>query len=296
MSHEIKADYNQQYILPPSIEDWVPDSHPARFIRDFLDNFDLSELGFKEPKGISGRPHYSNDIMLKIWLFGYFHKIRSLRGLESACYNDLGLIWLTGCNYPDHNTLWRFWCDNKSAIKKLFKHVTRKAHKFGLIGLVLRALDGAKVKANVCDSKGWHSDKLLKRLNKGVEEVASMIESSVKAEDAGYSLPEDYDSSRVKEALEELKKVKREHLHPVDKDARMMKHGKGSSFCFNAQSVVDDKNGLIVAEDVTSDESDSKMLVPMIENVKAQWSLICTTYNLRKLYKLWTAEKFAFGG
>lgn len=271
MSNEIKADYNQSFLLPPNLEDWVPANHPARFIRDFMDKIDLKELGFRESPGNEGRPHYSNDIKLKIWLYGYFHKIRSLRGLESACYNHLGLIWLTGRNCPDHNTLWLFFRDNRKAIKKLFKAVTRKAKELGLIGLVLHALDGTKIKADVCDSKGWHSKdlkKTLKLLDQGVEEVVDMIESSAMRGDESYSLPDDYNErirGELNRALQELEEVNREHLSPTDKDARMMRHDKGKSFCFNAQAVVDDDSGLIAAEDVTNDESDSNMLVPMIE-------------------------------
>ena len=59
MSHEIKADYEQQFLLPPSLEDWVPADHPARFVRDLIDTLDFSELGFRESKSIDGRPHYS---------------------------------------------------------------------------------------------------------------------------------------------------------------------------------------------------------------------------------------------
>ena len=274
MSNQIKADYKKSFVLPPHLEDWVPADHPARFIRYFVELLDLSKLGFREHACKDGRSPYSNDLKLKIWLYGYFHKIRSLRGLEAACSNDLGLIWLTGMNSPDHSTLGNFWRDNKKAIAKLFKESTRTAQKAELIGLVLQALDGTKIKADVCDSKGWHSKSLtkaLKQLDKGVEEVVDMIESSIQTEEASYHLPDDYKKrvrAEVEQSLRELETIDRKHLHPVDKDARMMKSGKGKSFSFNAQAVVDDKSGLIVAEDVVSDENDTKMLVPMIEKVE----------------------------
>ena len=61
MSHEIIADYNQSFILPPSLEDWVPSDHPARFVRNFVETLDLKGLGFLEFKGLEGNPHYSTD-------------------------------------------------------------------------------------------------------------------------------------------------------------------------------------------------------------------------------------------
>jgi len=289
MSYAIIADYNMSFILPPNLEDWIPQNHPARFIRFFVEQLDLSELGFLEHAGNTGRAYYSNDLLLKIWLYGYFHKIRSLRGLESACYGQIGMIWLTGLHYPDHSTLGNFFNSNKEAIVELFKASTRLAKKAGLIGLLLHALDGTKLKADVCDSKGWRLkdiEKSLEELDKRVDEIVEEIESSIKEEEneASYHLPDDY-KERVQKELEiffeelkikkeargeldksrqELESIDRKHLHPVDKDARMTKSG----FCYNGQAVSDKKSGLIVAQDVVNDEADNDLIVPMIEKVE----------------------------
>lgn len=74
MSQQIKADYSKTYLLPPALEDWVPANHPVRFIREFVESLDMKELGFKVDNNAEGRPYYSSDIMLKIWLYGYFNK------------------------------------------------------------------------------------------------------------------------------------------------------------------------------------------------------------------------------
>jgi transposase len=277
MSYEIKADYHQQFLFPPSLEDLVPSGHPARFIREFVDRLDLCELGFRESPGTEGRPHYSNDMLLKVWLYGYFHKIHSTRELEELCYRDLGVVWLTGMNYPDHNTLWRFFSNNRGAIREVFKDITEGALKSGLIGLTLHALDGTKIQAQVSTRTGWSRDRLefaLQDLDSSIDEIISEIESNSEGEDLCYSLPEELHDkerlqSKIEEILKEMKGINRNHLHPNDKDARMMKKGKTNEFCYNSQAVVDDKSGLIVAEDVTNDESDNNLLVPMIEEVEA---------------------------
>src|SRR5262245_35901003 len=85
------------------------------------------ELGCRQRESEEGRPNYAADLLLKVWLYGYFHKIRATRALEKACMNEIGLLWLTGLEKPDHNTLWRFWRDNKAAIRNVFKQGDRKS-------------------------------------------------------------------------------------------------------------------------------------------------------------------------
>ncbi len=133
MSNEIRADYSQQFLFPPSLDDWVPKDHPARFVSLFVDSLDLNALGFKKRKSKKGRSNYSNDLLLKVWLFGFFERIYSSRTLEKACRVQLPFLWLTGLNYADHNTIWRFFNKNSNILKHLFSqsvHVALKAIAF----------------------------------------------------------------------------------------------------------------------------------------------------------------------
>jgi transposase len=117
----IYADYQTLFLLPPALEDWIPAAHPARFVCAFVDALALEQLGFKPQPCLNGRPPYANEILLKVWLYGYLNKIRTARQLEKACYDSISLLWLTGMSHPDHNTLWRFWRDNKDAFHNVFK-------------------------------------------------------------------------------------------------------------------------------------------------------------------------------
>jgi transposase len=188
MAQPIAPDYGQQFLFPPALEDWVPADHPARFLREFVDQWDLPKLAFVMPGAGEGGPPYAPSLLLKIWLYGYFHRIRSTRKLETACREHLSLLWLTGLIVPDHNSLWRFWSENKKALREVFQQTVTLAVRTGAVGLALQALDGTKMEAAASSPQGWskaYMEKLLAQLDAALEES----ELKVVEENAGASGP-----------------------------------------------------------------------------------------------------------
>lgn len=273
MAQPIAADYGQQFLLPPSLEDWVSKDHPVRFIREFVDQQDLGKVGFAMPLCSEGRPAYAPSLLLKIWLYGYQHRLRSTRQLEAACRDHMSLVWLTGMIAPDHNSLWRFWRDNKKALRQLFKQSVQLAIQAGLVGMVLQAVDGTKVQALASPYSGWSKKKmkkLLAALDANLDETEKQLEQEGGgAEGQGYRLPEklkDRETLReaVKTGLEQLEQDGRKHYHPKEPEARRMKCAGKQPFAYNAQAVVDQSHGIAVAAEVVVEESDSSQLVPMV--------------------------------
>ena len=304
---QIKTDYSKTYLLPPSIEDWVPLDHPVRFIKEFVDILDLSQYNLEENIQEVGRPSYSNNLLLKVWLYSYYEKIYSSRQIEKACKNQLPFIWLTTMHSPDHNTIWRFFRKNRKNIVKLFRQTVKLAIRNDMVGFVLQAVDGTKIKADVSKNKTIYQpdiEKLLKMVDSSISETTRNIEEQEKQEKEtpGYSLPDylkdknqlqklikegisefEYEEKvKLKENLEaELKKLekeKRTKLSTTDPDARLMQTGKEKSFYYNAQSIVDSKAQIITGIKLTNTETDNHLLTEMIaEGIKNCSRLTKTT-------------------
>lgn len=277
MSHSITPDYNQILMFPPRVEDWVPANHPARFLREVVDSLNLEQMGFRISRGDDGRPHYSEEMLLKIWLYGYCNRIRSTRGLEKACMENLSLIWLTGNNTPDHNTLWRFFRDNKKAIRGVFKQTLRIAMQSELVGFVLHAVDGTKIQSAATRRTALSRKFLEKKLKQLDEEIAQMEKEVEQAHDvdaqSGWALPEKLSEENtlrdaVKAAIAVLEMEGVDKLSVVDPEARMMKTQDGKRMAYNAQAVADDASGLIVSAAVTDEANDVHQLSPMLQETE----------------------------
>ena len=158
MAQPIAPDYGQQFLFPPALEDGVPADHPARFRREFVEQLDLPALGFALPRAAAGRPPYAPSLLLKIWLYGCFFRIRAPRRLAMACGEALPLRWLCGLRAPAHNSLWRFWRDHKKALRAVFKQSVRLALQTGGVGLALHALAGPKIQAAASTAAGWNKE------------------------------------------------------------------------------------------------------------------------------------------
>lgn len=283
MSRELRADYSTQFLFPPALEDWVKPDDPARYIRAFVDSLDLGEIAGKEwaeaTEDPNGRPHYAFDLLLKVWLYGYLYNIRSSRKLEQACRVMMPLVWLAGRFEPDHNTLWRFWTRYRKALKKVFVQTVRVAMEANLVGMVLQAVDGTKIMSAASRRTAWHRadlEKILDAVEERIEKLEREIaEAKEGSEDLDDRLPKQLQDetelrATVKQALEALEQAEREHMHPHDPDARMMKGGTARriEFAYNAQAVCDASHGVVVAEAVVEDENDQQQLAPMLEQVQ----------------------------
>jgi transposase len=299
MSYEKKPDRSQVFLLPPSLEQWVDQQHPARFIDAFVESLDLPGLGFEVGHAPTGRPRYSAQLLLSVFVYCYFNRIRTYRGMEQACLENVAVMWLTGNEHPDHNTLWRFFRDNKAAIRGILKQSVKVAARSNLIGMVLHAVDGTKIQAQASCKTAKHRrglEKALERVDASIAEMEERLEAPEEGGIDSYRLPTDLADAearreKIRESLAELDEVGRESLQPSEPDARIMVCDTRKVFGYNAQAVTDDKAGIIVGEEVVAQPNDVGLLAPMIDTVKEMTGGVATTTLADKGYS--SAEDLA---
>ncbi|MFZ2508222.1 MAG: IS1182 family transposase [Steroidobacteraceae bacterium] len=279
MSRHIHADYKQPMLFPLSVEDWIGPDHPARFVRARVDAMDLKALGFRVAGDGAGRPAFSDELLLKVVLYGWMTKIRSARAIEQACRDVMPMIWLSGKTEPDHNTIWRFLKRSEKALQKVFRLTVTLASELGLVSMVMNALDGTKIPAVSSMESGDHAASLKRRAEKleaAIKETYADIQREI---DEAKDLPSDRlpEELRTKQALKakideklaQLEKAGRNHMNPNEPEAEVLKlRGGKKEFGYNAQTVVDAKARIIVAQEVVTDANDQKQLVPMIQKAE----------------------------
>ena len=149
MSYLRGPDRSQVQLLPACVEDYVAANAPARFIDAYAEGLDFAALGFTDaqPKE-TGRPPYHPADLLKLYLYGYLHRVRSSRRLEAEAARNLEGVWLLCGVRPDFKTIADFRRDNRAAFKPLFKDFNLLCRRLDLFGAELVVIDGSKFKAS----------------------------------------------------------------------------------------------------------------------------------------------------
>jgi len=162
----------QSALLPESLDDYVADTNPVRVVDVFVDELDLTQLGFE---GVvpaeTGRPAYHPADLLKIYIYGYLNRIQSSRRLEREAQRNVELMWLTGRLMPDFKTISNFRKDNGKAIRGVCRQFVVLCQQLGLFAEALVAIDGSKFKAVNNRDRNFTSAKLQRRM----EEIESSI-------------------------------------------------------------------------------------------------------------------------
>jgi transposase len=143
----LAANRDQQYLMPPSLSDWLAEDHLAWFLLDVVDGLDLSELYAAYRADGWGRAAHDPSMMLALLLYAYCLGERSSRRIEVRCQEDVAFRVITANSFPDHATIARFRARHEHALTGLFVQSLRLCQAAGLVRVGVLALDGTKIGA-----------------------------------------------------------------------------------------------------------------------------------------------------
>ena len=204
---------DQPLLLPPSLQDWLPEKHLARFIADMTEALDLSQIldeyGRRDGRGTLG---YHPLMMVRVLLYGYCLGMVSSRKLERATYQDVAFRYLAADQHPDHDSIASFRQTHLQALAGLFMQALQLCEKAGLVKLGHVAIDGTKLKANASKHKAMSYERMTEKEKQLREEVEKLLAQAAEVdgeEDAKYGKGKQADELPVELARREgrLKKI-----------------------------------------------------------------------------------------
>ena len=269
---------NQRFLLPPALDEFVPEGHLARVVSGIVDEMDTT--GIERKYSRLGQNTYHPKIMLKLIFYGYAIGMRSGRKIASACETDTAFMYLAQMHKPDFRTINDFRKNHSAEIETYFTEIVKVCKKMEMAKVGTICIDGSKLKASASarrtkDEEGYGA--WLARIEKEIEEILSEAEETDRAEDEEYGdergdeLPRELRRrerlrEKIKEAMRELKEGDKVNL--TDPDARFMKERPGVIRpSYNCQLAVAEGQ-VIVGADVTTEAVDRGELEGMVEGAE----------------------------
>jgi transposase len=200
MSNFRPVDRDTGFLLPPSVDEWLPEKHLARFVVEVIDGLDLGRMA-KTYRG-SGSASYHPSMLLGILVYGYATGVFSSRKLERATYDSVAFRFIAANQHPDHDTIAVFRRRFLGEITELFVQVLELAREMGMLRMGTVALDGTKANASRHSALSYeHAGKIETQLK--VADLLAKAEATDRADlPDGLSIPDEL--ARREERLEKL--------------------------------------------------------------------------------------------
>ena len=193
MSNFRPIDRETGFLLPPSVDEWLPERHLARFVVEVVERLDLRSMTGSY-RG-SGEASYHPELLLGLIVYGYATGVFSSRKLERATYDLVAFRFIAANEHPDHDTIATFRRRFLKQIEALFVQVLRLAREMGVLKLGTVALDGTKIHANASRHSALsyeHASKIEAQLQAEVAELMAKAEAADQADvPDGMSIPEE---------------------------------------------------------------------------------------------------------
>lgn len=235
-------------MFPVTLDELISSDHVCRVIEAFVERLKMGDLGFQRAEPAeTGRPGYDPRDLLKLYLYGYLHQVRSSRRLEAECQRNVEVMWLLGRLQPDYKSIAEFRRMHSQAVTEAGVELVRLARAVGLVKGETVAVDGSKFRT-VSNAKSVREREAVKRYLEQLDQADEQEELVI-------------DPSAVQAALEKLK-------NDPEPEAKMMRLAHGFAPAYNVQTAVDAEHALIVAQKVTDHGADNRLLLTMAQAAK----------------------------
>ena len=169
---------NQQYLLPPSVQDWLPENDLVYFILDTVNELDISAITEKYEQDKRGFPPFHPRMMATLLLYSYCRGIFSSRKIMQACQERISFKVIVGDDIPNFRTISDFRKLHLKELQQLFVQILQLCQEAGLVKLGHIALDGTKIKANASRHKAMSYGRMLKEEKRLTEEIKQLLEKA----------------------------------------------------------------------------------------------------------------------
>jgi transposase len=189
----ISCDRDQQFLMPPSLDEWLPHDHLARFVVEMVDVLDLSAFYARRRADGWGRAAYDPKMMVALLIYAYATGTRSSRKIETRLIEDIAFRFIAANESPDHATIARFAKNHEDELADLFGQVLRLAAEMGLVKVGLVALDSTRVKADASPGANHRGDWIRSEVAKIIKEARANDDDEDRraGPSSGDNVPED---------------------------------------------------------------------------------------------------------
>lgn len=189
----VEVDRETLFLLPPSLQDWLPEGHLARFVVEIVEQLDLRSL--KASYAGRGSQAYNPEMLISLLFYGYATGVFSSRQLERSTYDSVAFRFIAANAHPDHDTIATFRRRFLPQLRELFVQILQIAHQLNVLKLGSVSLDGSKVKANASRHKALSYDYATRLETKLKGEVADLLRKAEAADRTdipdGMNIPEE---------------------------------------------------------------------------------------------------------
>lgn len=218
-------DPQQQFLLPPALQEWLPEGHLAYFINDTVDMLDLSAFHARYAGGGPRNQPFHPAMMVKVMLYAYASGVFSSRKIASKLHEDVAFRVLAAGNFPKHRTICDFRALHLSELADLFVQVVKLARECGLVKLGTVAIDGTKVKASASRHKAMSYGRMRDTEAQLREQIAQLLERAKQADHAERNEPDLDIPAEIARREERLKVIHaaRERIESRQREADLAK-------------------------------------------------------------------------